>query len=82
MKKLIIVLLVIFLLVSPVFFIYYYENISDDDDTSNVIDNGTKLRNPLDGGWFKEQDEIKILYLNGTNYMMGYQYGYYLGEEI
>lgn len=82
MKKIIIVLLVIFLLVIPVFFIYYYENISDGNDTSDVIGNGIKLSDPLDGAWLKAEDGIKILYLNGTNYMMGYQYGYFLDEEI
>lgn len=82
MKKIILVLFIIFLLIFPVIFIYYYENIPDNNDASDANDNETKLSNPLEGGWLKEQDGVKILYLNGSNYMMGYQYGYYLAENI
>jgi len=37
---------------------------------------------PLDGAWYKEEGNAKILFLNGTNYMMGYQHGYFLKKEI
>jgi hypothetical protein len=36
---------------------------------------------PLDGGWIKEIDGVKILHLNGSYYEMGYQHGYLLKEE-
>jgi hypothetical protein len=38
--------------------------------------------NPLDGGWLEEIDGVKVLHLNGSNYNMGYQYGYFLKTEI
>jgi hypothetical protein len=36
----------------------------------------------LDGGWVEEIDGVKILHLNGSNYNMGYQHGYLIGEQI
>jgi hypothetical protein len=36
----------------------------------------------LDGGWLEEINGVKILHLNGSNYNMGYQHGYFLGEQI
>jgi hypothetical protein len=34
----------------------------------------------LDGAWLKVENGIKILYISGTNYEMGYQLGYLLKE--
>jgi hypothetical protein len=34
------------------------------------------------GGWLEEQDGIKILYLNGSFYEMGYQHGFLLKDDI
>jgi predicted choloylglycine hydrolase len=35
----------------------------------------------IDGGWLEEYNGVKILYVNGSNYEMGYQHGYLLKEE-
>jgi len=36
----------------------------------------------LNGGWLEEQDGVKILHLNGSNYQMGFQHGLLLKEEV
>jgi hypothetical protein len=35
----------------------------------------------LDKGWVETIDGIKVLHVNGSNYEMGYQHGYYLKDE-
>ena len=35
----------------------------------------------LQGAWLKEIDGVKVLYVTGTNYEMGYQHGYLLRNE-
>ena len=36
----------------------------------------------LNGGWLEDQDGVKILHLNGSNYEMGFQHGLLLKEEV
>jgi len=36
----------------------------------------------LDGSWIDTVDGVKIVYVSGSHYQMGYQYGYYLKDEI
>jgi hypothetical protein len=36
----------------------------------------------LDGSWIKEINGVNVIHLNGSNYNMGYQHGYLLGEQI
>jgi len=49
---------------------------------NSIFDNESTSYDPLDGGWVEEIDGVTILHLSGTNYEMGYQYGYYLKDEI
>ena len=36
----------------------------------------------LQGSWIKTIDGVTIVYVTGTHYQMGYQYGHYLKDEI
>jgi len=72
--------IIIFLFIMPVLFYSFF--IPIDEETTPLISQDEIIMDPLDGGWIKEQDDVIILYLNGTNYMMGYQYGHFLHEEI
>jgi hypothetical protein len=36
----------------------------------------------LTGSWIKEIDGVTILFVSGSHYQMGYQYGYHLRDEI
>lgn len=44
--------------------------------------NASKENNLLDGGWIEEIDDIKVLFLSGTHYEMGYQQGILLKDDI
>ena len=44
--------------------------------------NATNIYNPFDGGWIEDRDGVTILHVSGTNYEMGYQYGFLLKEDI
>jgi len=78
-KKIIQVLIICIILILPIF---YFQFVILEEKEIEKPKNFENEFNPLEGGWFKEKDGVKILYLNGTNYMMGYQHGYYLKEEI
>jgi len=41
----------------------------------------SKIDTVLKGGWLKEINGIKVLYISGTHYEMGYQHGYLLRNE-
>lgn len=41
----------------------------------------SKANTALKGGWLKEIDGVKVLYVSGTHYEMGYQHGYLLRNE-
>ena len=36
----------------------------------------------LNNGWLEVREGVKILYLNGSNYEMGFQHGFLLKEEV
>jgi hypothetical protein len=44
--------------------------------------NATVIYSPLDGGWLEERNGVRILHVSGTNYEMGYQYGFLLKEDM
>ena len=69
--------LVIFLLTILIMPIQASTNIQKDYERS--ISN---FDNNICGGWLEEQDGIKILYLNGSYYDMGYQHGFLLKDDI
>ena len=81
-KIIVFVIFICVLLILPTMYLYYNENDSDDILLSEISNDTSNRTNLLRGGWFTEKDGVRILFLNGTNYMMGYQYGYFLKEEI
>jgi predicted choloylglycine hydrolase len=79
MKNIILIIPICFLLISPIICFYNFSNENIKNEPVRLIENNF---DPLDGGWFKEENGVKILHLNGTNFMMGYQYGYFMKNEI
>ena len=73
-KKYIVLFLLVTLLFSTV--TTYAANINYQEGSKNQ-----PYENPLlKGAWLKEKNGVKILYISGTNYEMGYQLGYLLKE--
>ena len=57
-------------------------SISEKISTEYESMDKSNLNDILDGSWMEDKGDFKILFLNGTNYNMGYQYGYYLKTGI
>jgi len=52
---------------------------------SQISRSDSELKSNIDilkKGWIKEENDVKVMFLNGTHYEMGYQHGYFLKEEI
>lgn len=64
----------IILLVNPLIFAFSHSHL----DSKKYL----KEHNFLEGGWIEEQNNVKILHINGSHYEMGYQYGYLLKDEL
>lgn len=71
-KKNFLLLIIIILLTTPLI-----TGIKINEPIYEKID----INNLLEGGWLEERDGIKILHISGSNYEMGYQYGYYLKDS-
>ena len=49
-------------------------------DQISTIDNNSVIKR-YDSGWLKEIDGVTVVYLKGSHYEMGYQYGSLVGEK-
>ena len=76
MKKMVVVI------VSCMIFLVTSISISEKIKTEKEDVDISNLKDILDGSWMEDKGDFKILFLNGSNYNMGYQYGYYLKTEI
>ena len=47
-----------------------------------AINKTTNEIKEINSGWLEERDGVKILYVSGTNYEMGFQHGSLLSEEV
>ena len=73
--KIISIIFIIFLLATSIPVASNLKQVLNVNNFSTVFD-------LLDGSWVEEINGIKVLHLNGSNYNMGYQQGYYLKENI
>lgn len=72
MKKRIYCIFIILLLILTTIPIVNYVNYKTE----------AKIQNPLNNSWLVKENNITILYQNGSHYEMGYQHGYLLKQEI
>ncbi len=49
---------------------------------TNRLENVASKSNIIGDGWLEVRDGVKILYISGSNYEMGFQHGFLLKEEV
>lgn len=71
-NKYFIIFLIVFLLLSSISI--------NAKNSKNVNEKNEYVDDILDGAWLKEEKGVKILYISGSNYEMGYQLGFLCKE--